>query len=326
MAPEGGHVRQSLLIATLVLVAFPVGEPGAQTFTSGIELVTLSVVVTNRAGSEHVRELTAADFRVFENGREHPIVAFGVERRPQSVCVLLDSSESMQGARQRLAAAIVDRLISGLEAEDEAALVVFAGDVEVPVPWTPAREFPTIDWAGWRTEPHTALLDGLSRAMTLADTARHPRTVFVIVSDGGENASRHRLSDLVKSRRQSEVRIYAFDLADIGAPIRAPEAARTEPADFTTRHMPLITGTAEGEPVLRPLVGDSGGDVYRVKLASPVEATVNGLLDELRHQYHIAYEPAVAPDGAYRKLKVEVRDRRLRVRHRSGYLAMPVPR
>jgi len=45
--------------------------------------------------------------------------------------------------------------------------------------------------------------------------------------------------------------------------------------------------------------------------------------DELNAQYTLGYVPKKAPDGKYRRLKVEAQNKDLRVRHRGGYLAMP---
>ena len=43
----------------------------------------------------------------------------------------------------------------------------------------------------------------------------------------------------------------------------------------------------------------------------------------LRSLYTLGYHSAKASDNKYRRLRVEMKDRRLRVRHRSGYLAAP---
>ena len=133
-----------LLLASAVALA--VAHPAAQTFKTIAELVTVPVTVTSRSGDVQISGLTAEDLRIFEDGVEQRITFVDRERRPVSLCIVLDSSNSMEGKKQELAAATVDRMVAGLGPEDEASLVVFAGTSDVVMPWTPAREVPQIDW------------------------------------------------------------------------------------------------------------------------------------------------------------------------------------
>ena len=67
----------------------------AQTFKSGTDVVTVPVTVTNRSGTERIRDLGVEDFRIFDNGKEQPISVFVTDRLPLSVCIVLDASASM---------------------------------------------------------------------------------------------------------------------------------------------------------------------------------------------------------------------------------------
>ena len=71
------------------------------------------------------------------------------------------------------------------------------------------------------------------------------------------------------------------------------------------------------------LVGDSGGVVYDIPIDERTAAAVEALFAELGSQYVIGYVPKKPLDGKYRRLKVEASDKRWRVRHRRGYLALP---
>src|SRR5687768_14596000 len=51
------------------------GEGGQPTFRSGVELVTIDVVATDRSGRP-VHDLKAADFELFEDGKSQPIKTF----------------------------------------------------------------------------------------------------------------------------------------------------------------------------------------------------------------------------------------------------------
>jgi hypothetical protein len=72
------------------------------------------------------------------------------------------------------------------------------------------------------------------------------------------------------------------------------------------------------------LVGDSGGRIYRIATPSEVDKAADDLVEELRNQLSIAYMPSNPFDGKYRKLKVEAKPRGVSLRHRGGYLAMPM--
>jgi VWFA-related protein len=75
-------VRTAIVVATLagIGVAVAAQQPPADTFRTSVRLVPISVVVHDRAGKP-VEDLTAADFRITEDGNEHPVALFSVESR-----------------------------------------------------------------------------------------------------------------------------------------------------------------------------------------------------------------------------------------------------
>jgi VWFA-related protein len=286
----------------------------AQVFKTDTELVTIPVTVTDR-GNERVSGLVAENFRVFEDGAEQTVSLVDEHRRAVSLCIVLDSSQSMGGWKQRQAAIALDRVVAGLQPEDEVALVVLSAVVEVAVPWTPARKFPKIDWQKWEVGGSTPLIDALSQGLATIETAKNPRPVFLVISDGLENASQISLNRVITTRRQSEISVYAFRTEDrrTGHEPRFPPFAPGATAPPATR----------GIDVLPTLVGDSGGVVYDIPIEERAVTAAQTLFAELGSQYVVGYVPKKPLDGKYRRLKVEVSDKRWRVRHRGGYLAMP---
>ena len=68
---------------------------------------------------------------------------------------------------------------------------------------------------------------------------------------------------------------------------------------------------------------------HSTKLAMTLEAQGATSLNDavvlaLRFQYTLGYTPLKAFDGKYRRVKIEVIKRGFRVRHRGGYLALPL--
>ena len=63
-------------------------------------------------------------------------------------------------------------------------------------------------------QPHgmTALLDAIPLAVDHLRRARNPRRAILIVSDGGDNASRARLTDVRRQAREANAQVYAATL------------------------------------------------------------------------------------------------------------------
>jgi Ca-activated chloride channel family protein len=274
---------------------------GAQ-FRSGVDLVTVPVAVLPRDPARPAIELSAGDFRIYEDGVAQDITVVSHEPQPISLCILLDSSPSMASGRQALASRTIDTLLGGLSQDDEAALLFFAARVRTVFSWTPAPAIKPVSWIEWRPALGTALIDAVREALGLVEQAHNPRRVIVIVSDGGENASGTPLAKLVATRRQSETLVYGID-TELPPSRFAPPVNRA----FTN--------------VLPALIGDSGGTVFDVKSPEAGELAARSLLDELRAHYTLGYVPRRAADGTFRQLKVELAVPGYTVRHRAGYLA-----
>ena len=299
--------------AACLLAAATVGA--AQEFRSSVDLVTVPIVVTGRGGEAVTRAITAADFRVFEDGVEQTVTLLDRQRLPTSVCILLDSSMSMRGWKQRLATAALDHLFRRLQPEDEVAVVSVAATVGLALPWTPAPRIPRVDWDRWRVGGTTPLVDAVQLALHVTNQAANPRSVVLIVSDGLDNNSRISLSQLATTRRQSETLVYAVRTVELAVPVTP--SGRPAPAASSLASEPV-------HDVLDSLVGDSGGVVYDVAIPQRAEASARAFFDDLESQYVLGYVPKKPADGTYRRLKVEPVEPDWHVRHRGGYLSQPL--
>lgn len=273
------------------------------TFRSAVDLVTIPVTVTPKDATRPVGELGVADFRLYEDGVLQPLAVVSHEPRSLSVCVLVDSSPSMGAGRQPLARRAVDTLLASLGPDDEASLHFFSRTVTTMFSWTPSPRVERVSWLEWRLSLGTALLDALKTCLELVETARNPRPVILVVSDGGDNASGTPLATLVATRRQSETSIYGIQT----------EWAPSRPGLRVNR------GFAS---VLPEVIGDSGGAIHLVRSVEESETAARALLDELRSQYMLGYTPTRPLDGGYRTLRIEPMDAALAVRHGVGYRAV----
>ena len=305
-------MRRLVLLAALLASAPLVAQQPA--FKSGVELVRIPVNLTQGNKPVEPGVMTETDFKVTEDGVEQQVSFFRRESLPLSICIAFDASSSMdQGFVLQFAAATLRQVLTRLLPEDEVSIVAFAGQPILIAPWTSAPDITrlAVDFEAYGM---TSLYDAVLHSLTMMNTARNPRPVILLITDGGENASRASLSQLVRTRRQSETQIYAFNV------LSPASAART-------------VGPMGGEgpaglrsvEVLPRLVGDSGGFEYRVQAGSDPAVVARAFVDDLRFQYTLGYSPLKPLDGKYRRVKVEVKKRGFKIRHRGGYLALPMP-
>ena len=100
----GAHL---LVLLPALLVVTALGEGGAAreqrpTFRSGRELVSVDVVVRDRAGNV-VRDLTAADFEVREDGRPQAVVGFTFQEIADQAVVPATTAGLLAGVEARMA-------------------------------------------------------------------------------------------------------------------------------------------------------------------------------------------------------------------------------
>ena len=72
---------------------------------------------------------------------------------------------------------------------------------------------------------------------------------------------------------------------------------------------------------LRQMTDDTGGRTEIVRGSEGLGAATARIADELRKQYYLGYSSDVERDGRWHSIRVAVRDRRLTVRARRGYVA-----
>lgn len=299
----------------LGLLAF--GQPS---FKSGVELVRIPVSVT-RSGDFVAEGLTAADFTLKEDGVTQSIAVLERDATPVSVCIALDASGSMTESAT-LAVMAINQLGAALAPSDELALMAFADSSSVLIPWSApdaAAQLKIVAEIGGSTSLH----DATRSALDLLASARHSRRVVLLITDGIDNSSRSRLVDIVTTRRESEAIIYAFTVAPNRAQTRVEQGGISGEPNPATMSFARAAPPTGGISSVTALVGDSGGATYTMANTADVKRIARNFVDDLRNQFTIGYTPAKAFDGKYRRVKVEINKRGYRVRHRSGYLALP---
>lgn len=308
-----------MLPALMVFALQPLVAQQQPVFTGGVNLVRIPLSITR--SSEPVTEgLTLADFSVSEDGVAQSIAVFDRESQPLSLCIVLDVSGSMIES-SRLAMEAIRDVTEELTDRDEVSLLAFADGTRVLVPWSAPAEAANLSIVA-EMGGSTSLHDAATAALSYLEQARNPRSVVLLLTDGFDNSSRTHLTDVVKNRRQSEALVYAFEVQPDHAATRVERFGMQEPS--APPGAPTFTALQQSVSAVTELVGNSGGTTYALIRSGDPRRVAGRFVNELRYQYTIGYTPVKPFDGKYRRVKVELKKRGYQVRHRGGYLAMPV--
>ena len=334
-----------------ILAAAPVRAAAQDTdrpafrFRTGVDLINVSATVTDRRG-RFVSGLDQDDFRVYEDGVLQTLTHFSRERVPVSLGIVLDTSGSMEGERMAAARSALDRfLFDLLGADDEFFLYRFNYQPRLVHDWTNDPERVSRALGGIRPRGGTALYDAVADAVVMAEQGRHRKKAVVVISDGNDTNSEIRVRDLQRLIRETEVMVYAVGIDGPGPSRYGGPAPRSRPPTRVpfpipggggggrlpippTTRLPgggAVFGGADrvNASALRDLTDDSGGRTEIIRGAGDLDGATASIADELSRQYFLAYPAPGHADGRWHEIEVELRDPRLRVRARRGYIATP---
>jgi Ca-activated chloride channel homolog len=279
-------------------------------FAAGTQRVLVSATAVDGRGRP-VRNLTARDLRIYENGKLQTLTHFSSAGSGTArLLVLADQSGSM-GSRERSASARMALLqvLAGLAPADEVGLAGFDQDYRLLLPFTRDRRavVATLD----RMEPFgaTALHDALAHASADAAVAGEGRPAILVLTDGVDTASSLTAAEALARAQAVEVPIYAISVV---APIDDPESGAYAGA----------TVAAQGRAVLARYAAASGGAAFVVSDLGALQKATTRLLEEVRQQYRLGYDPPPGPPG-HRRVEVRATRKGVTVRTRSGYVARP---
>jgi len=173
-------------------------------------LVAIPVTVTDPL-SRFVTGLEKEDFRLYEDRVEQAISQFSSEDAPLSVGILFDTSGSM-GAKLGVSRQAVAQFLKTANPEDEFFLIEFNDRANITGGFTSAPEDIQNRLTFTQAKGSTALLDGFYLALHQMRKAHNPRKAILIISDGGDNASRYTEREVKNAVRESDVQVYAIGI------------------------------------------------------------------------------------------------------------------
>lgn len=316
-------VRQAVLAAAAAVLLLP-GPAGAQgttgqpaesapTFRSSVDVVSVAAVVRDRKG-RFVLDLAREDFVVVEAGKPKPLIGFEAETDgPVKLALLFDISGSMRvGSRVSDARQVAQHLLSALRPGDEAALYSFDTRLDRVHGFT--SNFDALLGSFERIQPpygQTSLYDAIAEtareaaAEASSGSGRLPqRTAIVVLTDGVDTKSR--LTPPEVSAIASSIDIPIYVIAVMSAIDDPARQEKDSPGN-------LISAA------LRELSQWTGGDLFIASAPAQASVAARRVVDELRHQYLLAFE--ASPRPGWKSLEIRARQRNLVVRARSGYFA-----
>jgi Ca-activated chloride channel homolog len=279
--------------------------PPVAAFKSSIDMVRIAAVVRDSKG-RFVQDLTKRDFEVLDNGQTRPISDLQNELTGVSVALLFDVSGSMEG-HMPYAREAATHLLSWLNGyNDEAAVFTFDTHLDERAPFTTGLHTLPDSLTSLVPFGATSLHDAIALTARRVGEREGRRRAVVVLTDGSDNASRLKPEDVSAIASAIDVPVYIFGIVpSIDNPSAENSTHSVESAAFAG---PLAN-----------LAAWTGGHVVVASTISQRSIAARQIIDELRHQYLIAFESSGKP--GWHPLVVRARNKDLVVRARSGYIA-----
>jgi len=310
------------LIVLAVLIAFPdaawsqiVSSPSQNhssdnyTLRVNSNLVILSATVLDRHNAL-VSGLDKEDFQIYEDHALQQIKDFSHEDLPVTVGLVIDNSGSMAPKRSDVIAAAM-LFARSSNPQDQMFVVNFNEHVSyglpADIPFTDRLDQLQLGLSDIKAIGETALYDAIASALDHLQQGRSDKKVIILISDGGDNASKHNLAQVIEMARHSGAIIYAIGIFD------------------------ELDGD-QNPDVLKRFAKETGGEAFFPESSKEIALICEGIARDIRNQYTLAYVPTILKqDGGYRVIDVKVSSPghgRLSARTRAGYfvpLTLPPP-
>jgi VWFA-related protein len=287
-------------------------QPAPYVFESRVDMVSVPVAVTDEEGN-FVTDLDAKDFTVTEDGVRQEIRLFAaglkeswVDLPPelkdevsgrQVVGLLLDASGSMEEDMHLVREAAL-KFLTNVPKTENLFVMDFDENIRISQYSTDdqrllSERIEDVEAEGW-TALYDAVATFLERIYPLDG-----RKTLVVFSDGVDSRSTLSVGDVLDIVKRCDVTIHSIHFG-------ASQARSSR--------------TFEEGRFLRQLSAETGGSYAFGDSLQQLDELYDKLLEELFSQYTLGYVSTnTKEDGKYRKIKVEVARKEVKVRARKGY-------
>ena len=274
----------------------------------GTDLVLLDVTVLDPS-NKPVMDLRRDEFNVTEDKVAQKIEFFSRDQVPVSLVYAIDTSGSMRPKLDTVVKASIN-LAKQSRSGDELAVIEFKDQPELLEEFTKDVNDVIDTLNGLVASRQTAMLDALYLAADYANKeGKNRRKAVLLVTDGLDNDSYYKFSEVVNHLREIDVQIYLIGfISDLD---RDSGLFKKSPKE-------------KAESLLNKLAEETGGKAFYPRELSEVQNIAQQISTDLRTQYSIGYYPTnTKKDGSFRSVRVQVNadSRRLVARTRNGYNA-----
>lgn len=306
--------------------AQPEDQTPVETLHLNVNLVDLFFTVKSKDG-ELVPHLTKDDCTVEENKQPQTWKNFTAETDlPLTLGILLDTSGSQERVlplEQEAGSQFLEQI---LRKKDEAFVASFDVNVDLLQDFTNSTRLLTralnsarintaggngasgIPGLGGGTVPisgdpkGTLLYDAIFQASNDKLTQEVGRKALIILTDGQDEGSDHKIQDAIAAAERSNVMVYVILLADVEG---------YGPFGYS------------GYSAAKRIAEETGGRLINVgNNGNKLQYAFQQIADELRTQYVGTYTPTNAKlDGTFRRISISCKGDSLRVQVRKGYYA-----
>jgi VWFA-related protein len=280
---------------------------GDYTLRVDADLVILNATVLN-SHNALVSGLVKNDFQIYEDHALQQIKDFSHEDLPVTVGLVIDNSMSMAPKRSDVIAAALSFAHSS-NSQDQMFVVNFNENVSyglpAGIPFTDNMAQLQIALSDIKADGETALYDAIAVSLDHLQQGNCDKKVLILISDGRDNASKHKLPQIIEMARHSGAIIYAIGIFE-------------QDGD-------------QNPGVLKRFAKETGGEAFFPESSKELALICEGIARDIRNQYNLAYIPTITKhDGGYRVIDVKVSSPgrgHLSVRTRAGYFVplMPPP-
>lgn len=301
-------------------------DQSVATFKVNANLVDVFFTARDKHG-ELIPHLTRNDCSVAENNVPQTLKSFTAETDlPLTLGILLDTSGSQEYVLPMEQQAGAQFLREVLRTKDEAFLASFDVNVDLlqdftnsPRELAAAMDKAKINTAGGNGsglpgmgggpvptvgDPKgTLLYDAIYQSATEKLSEQTGRKALIILTDGQDQGSMHKIADAVSAAERSNVMIYVILIADVGGYMNAGMGYY-------------------GYSATKQLTEQTGGRLINVgNNGKKLSAAFSEISDELRSEYLATYTPSNTKlDGTFRRISVNC-GAGTKVQTRKGYYA-----
>ena len=318
------------LVAVALCAASVMAQDRARlVFPSSAELVRVVVSVTDPAGRP-IRGLRREDFTLRDDGRKREISSTtecdrGTAGTPTDceagLVLLFDTSHSMDRVLEQARYAAAAFVASVPEARSR-DVISFESDVRF-WPGDPDQLGSTLDLillerTGFGTRFYEAVVRGAERAS--ADSSARP--ILVALTDGDDTEETLRRGAAMRNWTRGELREDLHDIRGRDPKDIAVELQKSGVAFYAISFAHTLARKNRRESAQKALniLAERSGGLIVDGSDRDLNTQFERIRGDLASQYVLGFVPtATARPGELRKLKIEVRDKTARVRHRAAY-------